>query len=46
MLVDCCKEYVAKKQQDVLHRAEHDVEELQERIDVLCEQRSSGRSGD
>ena len=39
MMVDCCEEYVAKKQQDILRRAERDVEELQERIDVLCEQR-------
>ena len=34
--IDCCEEYVAKKQADIMRRAERDVEDLQDRIDVLC----------
>ena len=37
--IDCCEEYVAKKQADIMRRAERDVEDLQDRIDVLCRHR-------
>ena len=39
MIVDCCEDYVAKKQEEHVRRAEQDVEEIEQKIEVLSVQR-------